>query len=45
MKKNLTLDFNDNNPYKELSDDWPEFVRYKTSEEGDAWVRRNQQNA
>jgi hypothetical protein len=32
--KNLTLDFSENSPYKKLRDDRPEFVRYKTSEEG-----------
>ena len=31
VKKNLTPDFNDNSLYKKLRDDWPEFVRYKTS--------------
>jgi hypothetical protein len=45
VKKNLTLDFSENSPYKKLRDDWPEFVRYMTSEEGEEWVRRNQQNA
>ena len=45
IKKNLTPDFSDNSPYKKLRDDWPKFVRYKTSEEGVEWVRRNQQNA
>jgi hypothetical protein len=28
-----------------LRDQWPEFVRYKTSEEVDEQVRRNQENA
>ena len=37
VKKNLTLDFSQNSPYKKLRDDWPDFVRYKTSEEGEAW--------
>ena len=45
VKKNLTPDFNQNSPYKKLRDDWPEFVRYKTSEKGEERVRRNQQNA
>ena len=45
VKKNLTLDFSQNSPYKKLKDDWPEFVRYKTSKEGEEQVRRNQQNA
>ena len=43
--KNLTPDFSQNIPYKKLRDDWPEFVRYKTSEEGEERVRRKQQNA
>jgi hypothetical protein len=41
VKKNLTLDFSDNSPYKKLRDDWPEFVKYNTSKEGEARVRRN----
>jgi hypothetical protein len=41
----MTLDCSENSPYKKLRDDWPEFVRYKTSEEGEERVRRNQQNA
>ena len=45
VKKNLTPNFNKNSPYKKLRDDWPEFVRYKTSKEGEKQVRRNQQNA
>ena len=45
VKKNLTPNFNDNGLYKKLRDNWPEFVRYKTSEEGEARVRRNQENA
>ena len=45
VKKNLTLDFSQNSPYKKLRDDWLEFVRYKTLEEGEERVRRNQQNA
>jgi hypothetical protein len=44
VKKNLTPDFSDNSPYKKLRDDWPEFVRYKTSKEGEARVRRNHKN-
>ena len=34
VKKNLTPDFSQNSPYKKLRDDWPKFMRYKTSEEG-----------
>jgi hypothetical protein len=45
VKKTLTPDFSQNSPYKKLRDDWPEFVRYKTSEEGEERVRRSQQNA
>ena len=41
VKKNLTPDFSQNIPYKKLRDDCPEFVRYKTSEEGEERVRRN----
>jgi hypothetical protein len=44
VKKNLTP-FAENSPYKKLRDQWPEFVRYKTSEEGEEQVRRNQENA
>ena len=44
VKKNLTPDFSENSPYKKLRDDWSEFVRYKTSKEGEERVRRNQQN-
>jgi hypothetical protein len=44
VKKNLTP-FAENSPYKKLRDQWPEFVRYKTSEEGEERVRRNQENA
>ena len=42
IKKNLILDFSQNSLCKKLRDDWPEFVRYKTSEEGEKQVRRNQ---
>ena len=45
VKKNLTPYFSQNSPYKKLRDDWPKFVRYKTSQEGEERVRRNQQNA
>ena len=43
--KNLTSYFSQNSPYKKLRDDWPEFVRYKTSEDGEERLGRNQQNA
>jgi hypothetical protein len=42
-KKNLTLDFTIG-LYKKLRAHWDEFVRYKNSEEGEVWVRRNQEN-
>jgi hypothetical protein len=45
VKKNLTPNFSKNSLYKKLRDGWPNFVRYKTSEEGEERVRRNQQNA
>jgi hypothetical protein len=44
IKKNLTPDFSQNSPYKKLRDQWPEFVGYETSEEGEERVRRNQEN-
>jgi hypothetical protein len=37
--------FGENSPYKKLRDQWPKFVRYKTSEEGEERERRNQENA
>ena len=43
IKKNLTPNFT--GQYEKLRDHWDEFVRYKTSEEGEARVRRNQENA
>jgi hypothetical protein len=45
VKKNLTSSFVENSPYKKLRDQWPKFVRYKTSKEGEERVRRNQENA
>ena len=42
VKKNLTPYFSQNSPYKKLRDDWPEFMRYKTSEESEELMGRNQ---
>lgn len=44
IRKNLTPDFN-TKAYVKLRPFWDEFVQFKTSEEGEARVRRNQQNA
>ena len=44
VKKNLTPNFTAG-PYKKLRANWDEFVSYKNLEEGETWVRRNQENA
>ena len=44
IKKNLTLDFN-TKAYVKLRPFWDDFVQFKTSEEGEEQVRRNQENA
>jgi hypothetical protein len=44
IKRNLTPDFSTQANVK-LRPFWGEFVQFKTSEEGEKWVRRNQENA
>ena len=45
VKKNLTPNFNTRGPLVKLRPYWNDFVQYKTSEEGEERVRRNQVNA
>ena len=45
VKKNVTPNFNTSGPLAKLRLYWNDFVQYKTSEEGEERVRRNQQNA
>ena len=45
VKKNLTPNFNTRGPLAKLRLYWNDFVQYKTSEEGEKQVRRNQENA
>ena len=45
VKKNLTPNFNTRGPLAKLRPYWNDFVQYKTSEEGEERVRRNQENA
>ena len=44
-QENLTSHFNTRGPLAKLRPYWNDFVQYKTSEEGDERVRRNQENA
>jgi hypothetical protein len=44
IKKNETPEFN-TKAYVKQRPFWNDFVQYKTSEEGDALVRRNKENA
>jgi hypothetical protein len=44
IKKNKTPDFNCKH-FVKLRPFWDEFVQFKTSEEGQQWARRNQENA
>ena len=45
VKKNLMPNFNTSGPLAKLRPYWNDFVQYKTSEEGEERVRRNQANA
>ena len=45
IKNNLTPNFNTRGPLAKWRPYWNDFVQYKTSEEGEERVRRNQDNA